>query len=219
MPQYLLVYAPVFVIFVMSVVIHEVSHGYVAYQLGDLTAKSRGRLSLNPLKHIDPIMTILVPLILFYTTGIIFGGAKPVPVNPFLFRGVSARRGMMYTALAGPLSNIGIALVLALTLALSRVFTGLLHYPGGPTLAETALSMGIIVNLYLAAFNLLPVPPLDGSRVLAGLAGREVADFLDRIEPYGLFILIVLINLPAANVLFAGLGRAVSLVAGLLGVR
>lgn len=180
------------IIFIMSVVVHEVAHGVVAYRLGDPTAYLSGRLTLNPIRHIDPFMSILVPIIIFVASGFqfMFGGAKPVPVNPYRFK--RFRRGMMVTAIAGPLSNILIALALAIVLIPATYFR---VASGGmeETFVEKAFVIGLLTNIILAFFNLIPIPPLDGSRVLAWLLPRELAAHLDRIESFGIMIVMLLV--------------------------
>jgi Zn-dependent protease len=164
-------------VFLMTVVIHEVSHGFVAYCLGDSTAKRAGRLSLNPLRHIDPFWTVILPVMFFVTTGGRFaiGMAKPVPVNFSMLR--NPRRDMIFVALAGPLANIILADLLSV----------LFHMTQSP-LVLTVLWF----NLGLAMFNLIPIPPLDGSRILAGLLPRKWAEFFFIIEPFGFLITMVL---------------------------
>ena len=174
---------------IMSIVLHEVAHGWVAYKLGDLTAFRAGRITLNPIPHIDPFMTILVPGILLMTTGFMFGGAKPVPVNPGYFR--NPVRGMAWTAAAGPASNILIALVLSILLFVQvylRTTFGI-----DTTAAEYVLLRVILFNFMLAAFNLIPIPPLDGSRILSGIFPQTIGRFFHQIEPHGMFILIGLL--------------------------
>lgn len=149
----------VILVLVMSVVIHEVSHGYIAYLLGDPTAKMAGRLTLNPVKHIDMFGSIIVPLMLaLIPGGLIFGWAKPVPYNPYNLK--AGKHGPAYVALAGPLSNIFLALVFGLLIRLGAP-TGLL----GPE-ALGLVSLIVMINIILAIFNLIPVPPLDGSTIL-----------------------------------------------------
>jgi len=146
-------------VLVMSVVIHEVSHGWMAYILGDPTAKMAGRLTLNPIKHIDPVGSILVPLVLsLLPGGVVFGWAKPVPYNPYNLQ--AGKYGPAYVALAGPLSNLIIALIFGLALRFGWAVALL-----GPTVAPI-ISTIVLVNIMLALFNLIPVPPLDGSTVL-----------------------------------------------------
>ncbi len=148
-------------ILIVSVVIHEVAHGYAAYALGDPTAKLAGRLSLNPLVHIDPVGSVLVPAILVWLGGLVFGWAKPVPYNPHQLRG--GKWGPALVALAGPLSNFVVALVFGLLLRFSLAS----ELISGPALG--LVSMIILLNVMLGVFNLLPLPPLDGSKVLFAL--------------------------------------------------
>jgi Zn-dependent protease len=174
----------------LAIVFHEVAHGWVANWLGDPTARMLGRLSLNPLKHVDPVLTVILPLMTFLMTGIAFGGAKPIPVTPQNFR--NPRRGMALVAAAGPLANVLMAVtwfaIEWLVLILSQ------QQPHLEPLIYMA-AMGWQVNLMLAVFNLIPIPPLDGSRVIAPLLPRAGVRFMDRIEPYGLFIIFGLIFL------------------------
>ncbi|MEK7514545.1 MAG: site-2 protease family protein [Patescibacteria group bacterium] len=145
-------------ILIMSVVIHEISHGYAALLFGDRTAEYEGRLTLNPLKHLDPVGSVLVPIISYMTAGMLFGWAKPGPYNPYNFTIANRRLGEAIVAGAGPLANIVIALVFSL---LIRVF--------GETLSYSFISIaGLLVytNILLALFNLTPIPPLDGSKIL-----------------------------------------------------
>lgn len=166
-----------------AITVHETAHGWVASKLGDHTARMMGRLTLNPIKHIDPVGTILVPTILFFTSGFVFGWAKPVPVNFSALR--SPKQDMLWVALAGPGSNllmaIGWIIVVAVANNLNIPFLVLM---GGA---------GIFVNLLLAIFNLLPIPPLDGGRVISSLLPGRLSYQYDQLEPYGLFILIGLL--------------------------
>lgn len=168
---------------VFSVVVHEVAHGWVAYRLGDPTARRAGRLTLNPLPHVDLFGSVILPLILIvYGSSILFGYAKPVPFDPAYFR--DPKRGMMLVGLAGPLSNVILAAVAALLL---RVF------PDIPLLLAAVLEVLCGVNLILATFNLLPIPPLDGSRVLIGFLPRRAAESVLGLEPYGFIFVLVLL--------------------------
>lgn len=170
-----------------AITLHEVAHGWVARALGDDTAARAGRLTLNPIKHIDPVGTVLVPAVLLMLGGFLFGWAKPVPVA--MNKLGHPRRDMALVAMAGPLSNLAMALLwgLLLKFALTQDLQSGLWM--GLRLMATA---GIIINLVLMVLNLLPMPPLDGGRVLTGLLPESAARKVDRLEPYGLVILVVL---------------------------
>lgn len=178
----------ILVIVLFSVILHELSHGLVAYALGDKTAKYAGRLTLNPLKHIDPYMSILVPVILYILRAPVFGGAKPVPVNYYNLKW--REWGMALVAVSGPLTNF----LLAFITFLIGHFTGLLYGIGGELLSFIFSEM-IFVNLGFMLFNLIPIPPLDGSRVLYAFSPDFFRNFLSNIERYGVIIIYVLILL------------------------
>jgi len=173
-----------------AITVHEVAHGWVASRLGDKTALLMGRITLNPLKHIDLVGTVLVPsLLLLMKTGFIFGWAKPVPVNWYNLK--NPKRDMALVAAAGPVSNFLMALMWAgvlkfgLVLVRGEVDAGLwLSYMG---------QAGILINLVLMVLNLLPVPPLDGSRVMSSFLNPRMAAVYNRIEPFGFFILVFLL--------------------------
>ncbi|MGI6678827.1 MAG: site-2 protease family protein [Dehalobacterium sp.] len=173
-----------FIIFIPAILlalsVHEFSHGLIAYKLGDPTPKLHGRLTLNPLKHLDPMGTLL--LIVAH-----FGWAKPVQVNPYYFEG-DKKRGMMVVALAGPFSNILFAYLSALILSL--MLREVLPFNNIVALFMQSL---VQINLILAAFNLIPVPPLDGSKILAGILPGQTGDFFYQMEQYGPIILLILI--------------------------
>jgi len=174
----------------LAIVLHEVAHGWVADKLGDDTARWMGRLTLNPLKHIDPVGTVLVPLVLVvFGSPIIFGYAKPVPVN---FRKLRhPKRDMVWVALAGPVTNILLALASTALLALMTSLPTDMEWLALPVAQMCQAS--ILINLVLCIFNLLPLPPLDGGRVAVGLLPGRFAYQLSRIEPYGFVIIVVLL--------------------------
>ena len=174
----------------LAIVLHEVAHGWMADRLGDDTARWMGRLTLNPLKHIDPVGTILVPtLLLVFGSPILFGYAKPVPVN---FRKLRhPKRDMVWVALAGPVTNILLALASTLLLAVMVQLPGDMLWLADPVASMCQAS--ILINLVLCIFNLIPVPPLDGGRVAVGLLPGRAAYNLSRVEPYGFVIIIALL--------------------------
>ena len=178
----------VLVIAVFSVILHELAHGAVAYLLGDRTAKDAGRLTLNPLKHIDPYMSILVPVILYILKAPVFGGAKPVPVNYHNLKG--REWGMALVAAAGPLTNFLIALLAFLIGYFSGAIT---HDP--TSVAYFIFSEIVYLNLGFMLFNLIPVPPLDGSRILYAIVPDAVREILNKIESYGIILVYILILL------------------------
>ena len=173
-----------------AITVHEVAHGWVAKRLGDPTAMMLGRLTLNPLKHIDPIGTILVPgLMILFNTGFVFGWAKPVPVTWENLR--RPKRDMALVAAAGPMTNLLMALGWAMLIKLALVVTVL---PESAALFLIYMGIaGIFINTILMVLNLLPIPPLDGGRVLTGILPGPAAWKVSRVEPYGLLIVVLLL--------------------------
>jgi Zn-dependent protease len=180
---------------VFAITFHEVSHGYVANRLGDPTARLMGRLTLNPIKHIDPVGTVLLPIILTAMGGVIFGYAKPVPINPANFN--DPKRDMAISAAAGPITNILLAIISSLIImiiivpAMNLMQSNTVNAICVPLYAMFKFS--IQINLFLAALNLIPILPLDGGRVLVGLLPHKQAEAYSKLESYGLIILFALI--------------------------
>ena len=182
-----------------GITIHEVAHGWAALKCGDKTALMMGRLTLNPIKHIDPIGTILVPAILFFLSGFIFGWAKPVPVTWQNLK--HPKRDMAIVAIAGPLTNLLMALIWA---TIAKI--GLLIGDNVRMVALAFLYMGhagILINLVLMTLNLVPVPPLDGSRIITSILPERSGYYYNRLEPFGIFILLALM---VTKILFLGIG-------------
>jgi Zn-dependent protease len=180
-----------FVALVLAIILHEISHGYAALALGDDTAKRMGRLSLNPMVHVDRVGTIIVPAIFLVVnmltrTGLFFGWAKPVPIAAWRFR--DPRRGMMLVALAGPLANYALAYLAILLLHLTPALPDLLR-----AYALIFIGFFVMANLALGTFNLLPVPPLDGGRVVVGLLPERLALAWARLERAGIILVLVLL--------------------------
>jgi Zn-dependent protease len=186
-----------------AVTLHEVGHGWAANKLGDSTAKDMGRLTVNPLKHIDPVGTVIVPLIMFFASGFIFGWAKPVPVNWNKLR--NTKRDIALVALAGPAANL---LMIFFWLIIAKMFIA--SADQGNFIASLFTLMawaGIVINVLLMVLNLFPLPPLDGSRVVFSLLPAQIAYRYSKIEPYGLIILVVLL---VSGVLFRIIGPIIS---------
>ena len=182
-----------------AITLHEAAHGYVARHFGDMTAYQQGRISLNPLRHIDPVGTILFPLLTLWLGGILFGWAKPVPVNFGALR--RPKQDMLWVALAGPASNLVMALGWALLYKMAWLFPD--SYFAEPLLGMA--EWGIKINVVLMVLNLLPLPPLDGGRVAVSLLPHRQAFQLARIEPYGMFILVFLAITPVLSLILSPL--------------
>jgi Zn-dependent protease len=176
-----------------AITVHEVAHGWMARQFGDRTAEMLGRLTLNPIKHIDPIGTVAVPLVMIVLGGFLFGWAKPVPVNFNNLR--NPKRDMVAVALAGPGANLLMAIGWALLLQACKA--GASWLGGAGVFFSQMANIGIFFNILLMVFNLLPIPPLDGGRVLRGLVPESIGRQLDALERYGLIIVVGLIVLGA----------------------
>ncbi len=178
---YLLDAALMVVVLLFSIIVHEVAHGYLALLNGDPTAKLSGRITLNPIPHIDPIGTLLLPALLLFTgSRVLFGWARPVPVNPLNFRNL--RWGEISVSVAGPLSNLALAVVFAFLLRLGLGNLGLMKLA----------YYGVSINIFLALFNLIPIPPLDGSHLLAAVLPRELNRLYQHLEPVGFILILIL---------------------------
>lgn len=176
----------VVVVTLFSMILHELAHGLVAFALGDRTAKEEGRLTLNPIKHLDPVFSIAVPLIMYLSGGPVFGGAKPVPVNSRNLKG--GAWGMALVAIAGPLTNF----ILAFASFLIGHFTGVIYTDSG--LITMIMSQMIMINLGFFVFNILPIPPLDGSRILYAIAPDGAREVMERIErTLGVWLILFLV--------------------------
>jgi len=173
-----------------AITLHEAAHGYVARHFGDMTAYQQGRISLNPMRHIDPVGTVLLPILTLVLGGVLFGWAKPVPVNFGALR--NPKKDMLWVAIAGPASNLAMALGWALLFKMSSSFPE--NYFAEPLMGMAVI--GIKINVVLMVLNLLPLPPLDGGRVAVSLLPHRQAYQLSKIEPYGMFILIFMAITP-----------------------
>lgn len=182
---------------IFAITAHEVAHGWVALKFGDRTAQMLGRLTLNPIKHIDPLGTILIPAVLLMMGGFVFGWAKPVPVTYQNLR--NPKTDMAWVALAGPMANLVMAIIWAFS---AKIGFGLLQ--SGVAFGEPMLLMGVagvLINAMLMMLNLLPLPPLDGGRILVSLLPGPLSWQVSRVEPYGFFILVGLLYLGVISML------------------
>ena len=199
-------------VLILSCTVHEYAHALVAYRCGDPTAYNEGRLSLDPLVHIDPFWSILLPILTFFTLGFPFGGAKPVPVNPFQLR--SPARDMTFVAIAGPISNLLLAL-------LCMLVWKLMVYSGGMSqndLPARAMKLSVYLNILLAVFNMIPIPPLDGSRVLAYFMRGRALEAYEQLERFGMLIIIAVLYFNGLNrILFDAVGATWNLLSNVTG--
>ena len=181
----------VLIVILLSMTIHEAMHAFMGYVLGDSTAKEEGRLTLNPIRHIDPVMTILLPLIMVVLRAPVFGGAKPVPFNPNRVR--FGDWGAALVALSGPITN----LVIAFIAFGFGVFSGVINNAGAvqPTIFGLIISTAVSVNLGFFVFNMLPIPPLDGSRILYAVAPDGVRGVMQKIEQNGVLLVMIIVVL------------------------
>jgi len=190
---------------IMSIILHEIAHGWVAAKCGDPTAAAAGRLTLNPIKHIDPFFTILMPIVLLYLSKgtFAFGGAKPVPVNPYLFR--NPKVDYFKVSVAGLVVNLALAVFFALLIRVNL-------FPPD-TMGAPIIWQGLIINLVLFALNVLPIPPLDGSRALRVLLPRDIAGVFDRLDRFGIIIVMfVVFFTPVFGIFFFLIERVMFLI-------
>lgn len=210
MPEF---FALSIIILLFSVILHEVMHGLVALKFGDTTAQRAGRLTLNPIPHIDLFGTILLPALLIFTgSPILFGWAKPVPVNPLNFKNL--RRGELFVSGAGILANFGLAAVAAIIYHILNALP-----QNFPFLVGAILQFTVKINLVLGIFNLFPIPPLDGSKILLSQLPYNLAKSYEKLERYGILILLILMMIPfgRSSLLQTILGFFVGLFSNLLG--
>lgn len=191
-------------ILIYSAILHEIAHGLVAYRLGDPTAKLRGRLTLNPISHIDPFMSILMPMLLIFSgSPVIFGGAKPVPVDPFNLR--DDIKDLALVSIAGPLTNILLVIIASFLIHIFYPEMGFSEVAGAGIIGFVLFAI-VRLNLILAIFNLIPIPPLDGSKIFALiLPKKEAAQFLAIGQTFGMFILLFLLFFPIGGFSLMGM--------------
>ena len=187
---------------IYAITVHEVAHGLIAKGFGDFTASRQGRLTLNPIAHIDMIGTVILPAVLVYLGGLVFGWAKPVPVNPYNFQ--NRNRAMFFVALAGPIANLIMAIIWSILFML--FFTLSIQSLISERFTELFAMMcwyGVFINLLLMLFNLLPIPPLDGGRVMRSIVSDKNGLLIDQLEPYGIFVVVGLLFFGFLDPLFS----------------
>ncbi len=204
-------------VLLFAITIHEAAHGWAANKLGDPTAYNLGRVTLNPIPHIDPIGTIILPIFMMLTQFPFFGWAKPVPVNPLNLR--NPRRDNLWISAAGPISNFtaafGFFILIRIVKAVSpQAFYVTTSLSGGPQPVQgliLVLYLGMVINTFLAVFNLIPIPPLDGSGVLMGFLSDQAAEKYDKIRPYGFFIILGLLFMGFLDLIFGPIQFIISM--------
>jgi Zn-dependent protease len=190
----LIFYLMIAFILLYSIILHELAHGMVAEMMGDSTARMYGRITLNPVPHLDLFGTLLPVLLLISGSPIVFGWAKPVPINPYNFN--DYRKGMIFVSAAGVVTNLFVAWILATVVKFLPTPDSTFLYA-----LTQALLFGVRINIVLAVFNLIPVPPLDGSRLLSMFLPQQYAEYIYRMEPYGFFILLFILIFPPTQML------------------